>query len=112
LFKDILTSKSDAALRRNIINIASKSSSSINEMRRELSRFTKLPTMANLVCIVFKTEGRCQQIQVNETTQKKKHTTTLIFATELVFSLSATKLFRRLLSGKPGALPVCLLFEM
>jgi hypothetical protein len=72
LFKDILTSKSDAALRRNIINIASKSSSSINEMRRELSRFTKLPTMANLVSIVFKTEGRCQQIQVNETTQKKE----------------------------------------
>jgi hypothetical protein len=55
MFKDILTSKSDAALRRNIINTASKSCSSINEMRRELSRFTKLPTMANLVSIVFKT---------------------------------------------------------
>jgi hypothetical protein len=45
-------------------------------------------------------------------TKKEKHTTTLIFATELVFSLSTAKLFRRMLSGKPGALPVCLLLEM
>lgn len=44
--------------------------------------------------------------------EHKKHTTTLIFATELAFSLSAAKLFRRLLSGKPWVLPVWLFFEI
>lgn len=38
------------------------------------------------------------------------HTTTLIFATLLAFTLSAVMLFNTLLlSGKPRALPVCLL---
>lgn len=43
---------------------------------------------------------------------KIRHTTTLIFATLLAFSLSIEKLLRRLFSGRPRDLPVTLLVEI
>ena len=47
--------------------------------------------------------------RVEQLLEKNKiHTTTLIFATLLAFTLSAVMLFRTLVSGKPRVLPVCL----
>lgn len=81
-----------------------------------ISSYEKIKSIWVHILIIFQWLKQAQSQQKNligchQADGNRYITTTFILATEPVFSLSAEKLFKRLFSGNPRALLVCLLVE-